>query len=162
MSSIKTRWQLEQWLDRSIFRAADYGTDDAWVVIYGFTSELEEILSMSPRWNEVQLHSLRTLQEVRSGEVLPVEIQVSRYSSDNLKLSLRLVGPDGTIVSSQDRFVTEVIRFGLFAPPESQPGEYRIVAILYDGTTMVNIPAISDFIENSVEVSLATVQIVRP
>ncbi|MEJ5246873.1 MAG: glycosyltransferase family 39 protein [Caldilinea sp.] len=153
---------LEQWLDRSIFRAADYGTDDAWVVIYGFTSELEEILSMSPRWNEVQLHSLRTLQEVRSGEVLPVEIQVSRYSSDNLKLSLRLVGPDGTIVSSQDRFVTEVIRFGLFAPPESQPGEYRIVAILYDGTTMVNIPAISDFIENSVEVSLATVQIVRP
>ncbi len=154
--------ELEQWLDQQAFRSVDFGDDDAWAVLYGFVDALEEKQPMGPQWEGIELHKLQTLSQIHSGEVLPIEAQIGGEWLPQYKLSLRLIASDGVIIASQDRSLAEVMRFGLFAPPQSQPGNYWLVAVLYDAERMVNIPVASGVEGSPVEVKLTTIQIVDP
>lgn len=155
--------ELEQWLDQLAFRSVDFGADDAWAVLYGFVDALEEKQAMGPQWEGIELHTLQTLSQIHSGEVLPIEAQIEGEWLPQYKLSLRLIGPDGVIIAAQDRPLAEVMRFGLFAPPGSRPGDYRLAAVLYDAERMVNIPAVASSVEGGpMEVKLTTIQIVDP
>jgi len=154
---------LEQWLEQQAFRSIDSGGDDAWAALYGFVEgALEEQPSARPQWEGMKLRALRTKSQIRSGEVLPVEIHIKGQWPDKRQLSLRLVAPDGAVIASQDRPLAEVMRFGLFAPLATPSGDYQLVAIVYDVERMVNISATLDFEGNPVEVNLAAVRIVGP
>lgn len=154
---------LEQWLDRQAFRSVDFGNDDIWVVVYGFLEgELEEIPSARPQWGGMKLHTLHSLSPIPSGEVLPVELHIEGEWPDKRQVSLRLIASDGAVIASHDRPLAEVIRLGLFVPPETRSGTYRLVAIVYDAEQMVNIAATSGFGADRVEVNLASIEIVAP
>lgn len=156
----QTSLPLEMWLDQHAYRGDDAGNDDAWVVVYGFAQSLSDLTTSTPQWENIAaLTFLRTLPSIQTGEVLPVEIQVSGVVDLAYKLSLRLVSPDDMIIASQDRLLAETMRFGLFAPSTTQAGEHRLVAVLYHADTMEIVHASTTIDDSSGAVALGTISV---
>lgn len=141
---------LGAWMDEHAYRAIEVGDDFASAAIYGRpTSPLAPIVDAAGEWPEVELASLRTLPTIAPGQVLPVEIEMMIDDSADLKLSLRLLNRAGEVVASNDRVLVSSDRFGLFVPPASEAGEYRVAALLYNPETLEVVLSVSggDFVE---------------
>ncbi len=94
-------------------------------------------------------------EAVAAGEPLPVMLLWRRVAAaaSGLKVSLRLVAPDGTVVAAADRPADEATapmsqwpigqpvtdRQGLVVPEALPPGTYRLEAILYQGANLASV-----------------------
>ena len=98
---------------------------------------------MDAAWPDLSLTSLRMDPLVAPGQVLPLAITVDGSFDRGLKVSGRLQAPDGTVLASHDRVLAPADRFGLFVPPDTPPGTYDVVAIVYDPATMEQVPDVN-------------------
>jgi hypothetical protein len=81
------------------------------------------------------------MTQVAPGQVLPLELTTATTTERPLKVSARLMAPDGTVVATHDRPLQAVDRFGLFVPPGATPGVYTVEMIVYDPDTLIPVPA---------------------
>ncbi|MEM7538580.1 MAG: hypothetical protein AAF639_40810 [Chloroflexota bacterium] len=70
------------------------------------------------------------------GQVLPMQVQFGGQIKGELKVSLRLVAPDGEKVAQNDRRLMDTLNVGLFVPPHSTAGVYTLAAVVYDPNTL--------------------------
>lgn len=143
----------EAWLAEHAFKAGDvWLADDA-----GLNFRLARYGALPPaveqRWGAtfgdlVELAAVRLAREIRAGQVLPVELtwQSRRPPARDLVVFLHLLAPDGSLAAQYDgppaggyRPATgwgpgEVVvdRRGVALPADLPPGEYRLIAGLYD------------------------------
>lgn len=101
------------------------------------TQLLQKFPTVSP-WAEVAIKSLYTLPSVKAGEVLPVELELAEDTVQPLKLSVRLLNSDNTVIAQNDVAVERAVRFGLLVPPGTPAGEYTLGGVLYTPDTMTN------------------------
>jgi hypothetical protein len=125
--------------------------------IYGRPASQLEPLPAAQPWSEVTITDLRSLPFVRRGEVLPVELTVAENVGHPLKLSLRLAAADGTVVAQNDvpADTGQDVRLGLFVPPATPAGEYKLEAVLYDPADLR--PILDRNGEESAQLATATV-----
>jgi len=126
---------LAAWMDEHAYRTTEVGDDFASVAIYGRPQTPLRDLPVQVEWPDSALVGLRTLTTLAPGQVLPIETRFAELPADALKLSVRLVGRDGAVVASHDRPLAADDHFGLFVPPNTAPGDYDLVALLYDPAT---------------------------
>lgn len=102
------------------------------------TQPLAPLDAASP-WAEITVDALRSLPTLAPGEVLPVELALTNHDARPLKLSLRLVAPDGSVVAQNDAPADPAVRLGLLLPPDAPAGNYALGAVLYDPATGVDV-----------------------
>ena len=102
------------------------------------TAALETIAVESP-WAEIEIEELRTHASVAPGGVLPVEMALRPAPDRALKLSVRLLAPDGSVAAQNDIPADAAVRLGLFVPPGT-PGPLTLAAVLYDPADGATLP----------------------
>ena len=132
--------QVQEYLRGTSYYAADAGDGEFRLAVVGRPQEPLEPLAPQTSWDEVQVSELRTRQVVRPGGVLPVELATSGQNDGSLKMSVRLIGPDGQPVAQRDVAVEPTMRLGLLVPPAAALGEYQLGAVLYDPQTLDPLP----------------------
>ena len=80
-----------------------------------------------------------TWPRIERGEVLPVELELTSQEARPLKLSMRLVAADGSVIAQNDAPAEPAVRLGLLIPPDVAAGEYALSAVLYDPATAADI-----------------------
>jgi len=108
--------------------------------VFGRPTQPLQLLESASPWAELTVDALRSLPTLTPGEVLPVELALTSHDARALKLSLRLVAPDGSVVAQNDAPADPAVRLGLLLPPGAAPGEYALAAVLYDPATGVDLP----------------------
>ena len=68
-----------------------------------------------------------------------MELEIAPPPDRALKLSMRLLAPDGAVVAQNDVPVEPRVRFGLLIPPDVAGGLYTLGAVLYDPATMTDL-----------------------
>lgn len=144
------------WLNQQAYHALAIGSDFVGLDIYGRPSQPLIEWPHQVEWPDLTLNALFSHDSVAPGQVLPVELTFASALDTTLKVSIRLVDDQGAVVASNDQGVNADVRLGLFVPPTTAPGEYRVLAILYDEATLAPI-ATSSGIE---EVELLRIEIV--
>ena len=91
---------------------------------------------MPAAWPDLELQSLRSLTETTIAAALPVEMKWNSRIDRPLKVSLRLISDDGTLVAQQDVALAENVGLSLFVPPDAVPGSYALFALVYDEETL--------------------------
>lgn len=148
---------LQSWLDEHAYRTYEVGDDFAAVAIYGMPIQALQPLAAKAAWSNLTLVRLQSYPTVRPGEVLPLRIEWNGSVPEPVKLSLRLLSPDGTVLASHDRPVLPSDHLGLFVPPQTPAGVYMLAAVLYDASTLTNLP---DLTGNQAPV-LTTIQVTQ-
>jgi hypothetical protein len=128
--------EVQDWLYATSYPALEVGDGEFRLAIVGRPETPLTVLSAQSRWDEVRIAELQSLASLRPGQVLPVEMKLAGRVDGSLKLSLRLVDPNGQIVAQQDKVVEPQVRLGLFVPPVAAPGTYLLAAVLYDPATL--------------------------
>lgn len=132
--------ELRNWLEENAYRAKNVGSEDVSVTIYGRPEDPLDEISPKAAWSDAKLSRLEYDSAVRPGRVIPIRTIASIPPELDRKISMRLVSADGDVIASQDRPFLAADRYGLFVPPTTALGQYDLVAIAYDPTTMENIP----------------------
>ncbi len=124
--------EVQAWLDQNAYRTYETGDDFASVAIYGRPQKSLHDISVEAGWPDVDIVGLRSFETISPGEVLPVETALEGAMSVDSKISVRVLDESGTAIATHDRPLTSADRFGLFIPPDTQPGTYNVVAVRYD------------------------------
>ncbi|HQY91559.1 glycosyltransferase family 39 protein [Caldilinea sp.] len=123
----------------SSYFARTVASGDTTLDVFGrSTQPLQPLASTSP-WNEIVIDAMRSLPQLARGEVLPVELELTSQEARPLKLSMRLVAADGSVIAQNDVPADPAVRLGLLIPPDVAAGEYALSAVLYDPATAADI-----------------------
>ncbi len=68
------------------------------------------------------------------GQAFPVRLTWSG-ERPGLKISLRLMGPEGNVVAQLDRELRTTMEVGLFVPPETPADTYTLALVVYEAAT---------------------------
>jgi len=147
---------LQAYLDEHAYRTAEVGDAFMSMGIYGMGAGPLAVVEVHASWPDAHITQMRSLAQIAPGQVLPIDLNATIATDRPLKLSARLVAPDGTVVTTHDRPLTTTDRFGLFVPPTVPPGAYSVVMILYDPDTLETV-ATND---GSLAATLMPVQVV--
>ena len=132
-------WALESVRDQvaqGSYFARELVSGDTTLAVFGRPQRPLAALPVRSPWDEVEIADLRGDATVAPGQVLPVEMQMVNRTDRALKLSVRLVSPNGEVVAQNDVAVEPAVRLGLFVPPGAAPGDYQLAAVLYDPATL--------------------------
>jgi hypothetical protein len=132
---------LQAYLDEHTYRAGEVGDAFMSIGIYGIAPGELETVDTQAEWPDVRITDLHSMAQVAPGQVLPLDVTTEIATDRPLKLSARLVAPDGTVVATHDRPLRATDRFGLFVPPAAQAGAYTVAMILYDPETLATVAA---------------------
>ncbi len=137
--------EVTELLYATAYVASETGSGEFHLTVAGRpTAPLQavEIAAGSEPWPGCRLEALRTLPKQWPGDVLPVELDAAAGScgENTLKLSLRLLAPDGAVVAQRDVAAAPGQRLGLLVPPGAAPGAYTLAALLYDPATLAPLP----------------------
>jgi 4-amino-4-deoxy-L-arabinose transferase-like glycosyltransferase len=119
--------------------AKTLASGDTTLDVFGRPRRPLQALPATSPWSEIAVERVHSLSEVAPGEVLPIELSLAARSEQPLKLSVRLLAPDGAIVAQNDVLVDPFVRFGLLIPPDAGAGMYTVGAVLYDPATMTDV-----------------------
>ncbi len=147
--------ELRNWLEENAYRAGDMGDEDVSVTIYGRPADPLDEIRLDASWPGVEFNRLELLSTLQPGQVLPIRSSAVVAPGQELKISMRLMDADGGVIASQDRLLSPVDRYGLFVPPATEPGQYDLVAIVYDPSTMENLADVN----GDVGTQLATITV---
>ena len=98
-----------------------------------------QVMTAGSPWAEIDVKAVQSLPQITPGEVLPVELEIAPPPDRALKLSMRLLAPDGAVVAQNDVPAEPRVRFGLLIPPDVAGGLYTLGAVLYDPATMTDL-----------------------
>ena len=122
--------------------ARTFASGDTILDVFGRPRQPLQTLPAASPWAEIAVDSVQSLPQVAPGEVLPVELALTARTDRPLKLSLRLLAPDGAVVAQNDVPADPAVKFGLLAPPDAPAGAYTLGAVLYDPATMAELPTL--------------------
>jgi len=150
--------RAEQWLAEHAFKATDdWFADDTRLVRFGVAGNLPEGALGVPLGDVVNLDSVAFPREISVGAILPVELrwEAMAVPAENYSVFVQLLGADGVPVAQNDsapqsgyrptkswaagESITD--RHGLALPQNLPPGEYRLVAGMYNPTDGVRLTA---------------------
>ena len=77
---------------------------------------------------------------------------------DSRRISLRIVDAAGNNIAQNDQVVAESVTAGLFVPPATAPGAYRLAAVLYD---LPDMAPLTDG-DKSPEIELMEIEVLPP
>ena len=93
------------------------------------------------QWPGLTLSELQTVQGAPAGSTMPVTMRWSGTSERDLKVSLRLISDDDTLVAQRDVGLGEKIQLTLFVPPDAAPGPYGLHLMVYEAETLEPVSA---------------------
>ena len=136
---VATRYDSSEMLDA--LRATSYvvsesGDGDFHLTIVGRPNRETVPLPVSAEWDAVQVASLTGYDSASPGEVLPIDMIVEGQTDGSLKMSMRLIDPNGLTVAQQDVTLMPNVKLGLLVPPNSVAGDYTLAAVIYDANTV--------------------------
>lgn len=147
---------VEAWLAREAFKADDRWFDDARKVLFVTAPRLEPLQIGAQVGDRVHLLGARWSGDaVRPGDALAVELTWSADAPvEELNGFVQLLAADGRLVAQQDGVpgggyapssgwqpgAAVADRRGLALPPDLAPGEYTLIAGLYDAATGQRLP----------------------
>ncbi len=131
---------LKTWFDAHAFRTYEVGNDFASVAVYGRPTQPLQPIVTDAAWGDFRMTAVTSLPHLHPGEVLPLTFQVAGDLPAGVKLSLRLLDAQQTVLASHDRPLQMADRLGLFIPTATSPGEYTVVAIVYDEASLLPLP----------------------
>jgi hypothetical protein len=157
----------ERWLAANIFKASDEWLDED-VRLARYTTRRPDnirLIEATLGQGEIQLIEVSLVESLRAGQGLPVEfvwLPLTRPSLD-YNLFLQLLDTDGRLLAQHDNPPNGgysptstwqpnqpiTTRHALILPPDLQPGDYRLIAGLYNPATGERLPVANggDFVE---------------
>ncbi len=87
-------------------------------------------------WPDVEITRLRHPPRLTPGRPFIIEMTAAGATAGAFKVSLRLQDEAGTVVAQQDAELTEEMRFALTLPDDALPGDYALIAVVYDPVTL--------------------------
>lgn len=109
-------------------------------VVTTFEVESAKTVALNADWGVVRLTEAAVQPAVAAGENVIVTMNAQGQVDSSLKISTRLVDAAGTVVAQTDKFLTADIDVELTVPPETQPGAYEVVVVVYDPATLHPLP----------------------
>ena len=142
---------IEVWLAQNAFKADDQWFDDARLVTFVTAREMKQ-LPIQQQFGDVRLASAKTnTSNLRAGDTLAIELtwEAHLLIKNNLHAFVQLLAPDASLVVGNDGVPaagyspsmswqpSELVsdRRGLVMPTELAPGEYTLIAGIYDAAT---------------------------
>lgn len=152
------------WLDEHGYLALKTDGEDGWVSAYGIPDAPLAPLSVDVGWRGTRVASLESIDEVQPGDAIPVRVttESGAGTGEALKWSVRLVDAAGNVLASNDRPFGPPDKFGVFVPPETPPGSYRVIALAYDPATLEPIAAEASQTAGQTEATLFEVVVRKP
>ncbi len=143
---------VERWLADHAYKATDGWYDDFRLVRYGSGTgdrgSVEVSALLADERNRVQITGASVPVSIRAGQVMAVDLRfrLTEPAADDLRWFVQMLGPDGIPVAMLDtgpldgytgftalpvgEELTE--KAGLALPPDLPPGDYRLIAGLYN------------------------------
>ena len=147
---------VEAWLAREAFKTDDRWLDDARLALFVTASRLEPLDVRARLGDHVRLLGARLSSDtVRPGGTVAVELNwVADSTPGDLRGFVQLIAPDGSLVAQQDGIPgggyapstgwtpgePVADRRGLALPDDTAPGDYTLIAGLYDAATGQRLP----------------------
>jgi hypothetical protein len=147
---------VEAWLAREAFKAEDRWLDDTRLAQFVTAPRLEPLEVRARLGENVRLQGARlSTDAVHPGDTLAVELNwVADGAPGDLRGFLQLLAPDGRLVAQQDGIpgggyapspgwqpgIAVADRRGLVLPADMAPGDYTLIAGLYDAATGQRLP----------------------
>jgi hypothetical protein len=147
---------IEAWLAREAFKADDRWLDDARLAQFVTAPRLEPLDVRARLGENVRLQGARLSSEtVHPGDTLAVELNwVADGAPGDLRGFVQLLAADGRLMAQQDGIpgggyapstgwqpgITVADRRGLVLPADLAPGDYTLIAGLYDAATGPRLP----------------------
>ncbi len=141
----------EQWLTFNAFKAGDQWFDNARLVHYGAEPPTDTRSINQTLDQMIELLAVELTDPLQPGQLLPVELVWQPFSrpQTDYHIFLQLLAADGRLVAQQDTPPTGGYsptstwpagqkissRHGLALPADLPPGEYSLIAGLYDPAT---------------------------
>ncbi|MFN8489187.1 MAG: hypothetical protein U0350_16490 [Caldilineaceae bacterium] len=165
---------VERWLANAAFKAGDDWHDDYRLVRYGTVAQLTGTLMNQigtplddKQGQQILLMAARAPAKANAGEIIPVEIhyQLETPVTDDLHWFVQLLSAEGNAVALIDTAPAQgytpfsqlpvgqeqVERAGLQLAENLKPGEYHLIAGLYDpaanGAARLTLPNGRDFVD---------------
>jgi len=136
---VATRYDASETLEalRAIsYAVGESGDGDFHLTTVGRPNRETVPLPVTADWEEIHITSLTGYDTANPGEVLPIDMTVEGQTDGSLKMSMRLVDPNGQTVAQHDVTLTPDVKLGLLVPPDSGNGIYTIAAVVYDAVTV--------------------------
>ncbi|HYN87379.1 MAG TPA: hypothetical protein VER55_02555, partial [Ardenticatenaceae bacterium] len=123
-------------LESHAYHAADVRTEEGIVAIYGSANPVHLTSAGALTFGDVRLEASAYPAALCPGDVLPVELAASGPIAPNVKVSARLLAPQGETVAQNDKLLAPHTRMGLFLPPDRPAAAYTLAFLLYDAGTL--------------------------
>ena len=147
---------VEAWLAREAFKTDDRWLDDARLALFVTAPRLEPLDVRARLGDQVRLLGARLSSDtVRPGGTVAAELNwVADSTPGDLRGFVQLIAPDGSLVAQQDGIPgggyapstgwtpgePVADRRGLALPDDLAPGDYTLIAGLYDAATGQRLP----------------------
>lgn len=95
-----------------------------------------DAVAIDAAWPGLRFPTVRHQPTLQPGQTLVVELDAEGETQGQWKISLRLADGAGKAVAQLDKVVEPDLRFDLSLPDELSPGEYALVAVIYDPVTL--------------------------
>ena len=136
---VATRYDASETLEalRAVsYAVSESGDGDFHLTTVGRPNRQTVSLPVTADWDEIHITELTGYDTANPGEVLPIDMAVEGRADGSLKMSMRLVDPNGRTVAQHDVTLTSDVKLGLLVPPDSEDGVYTIAAVVYDASTV--------------------------
>jgi hypothetical protein len=123
---------LENSLGAIAVKALEVGDDNLSLAVYGRPQTASEEQPVAEERDGTTITRIHAQPEVAAGGVLVLDLAMQGDLRESRRISLRIVDAAGNNVAQNDQVVAESVTAGLFVPPDTAPGTYRLAAVLYD------------------------------
>lgn len=122
----------EQVLGEGAVKALEVGDENLAVAVYGRRSPAARQQRVAAQRAGTRIDSVVAPPSVAAGQVMVVDLTLGGEWTAERRISLRLVDAAGNSIAQNDQVVGPTVTAGLFVPPGTAAGTYRLVGLLYD------------------------------
>ena len=123
---------LRDALEQAAVRSQGVGDEMLSLVVDGRRSDEALAHPVAQNRDGTEIAQVVAPQQMHAGQVLVLDLAMQGNLPETRRVSLRVVDGDGNAIAQSDRTVAETVTAGLLIPPDTAPGSYALVAILYD------------------------------
>jgi hypothetical protein len=122
----------EQVLGEGAVKALEVGDENLAVAVYGRRSPAARQQEVAAQRAGTRIDSVVAPPSVAAGQVMVLDLTLQGEWKEERRISLRLVDAAGNSIAQNDQVVGPTVTAGLFVPPGTAAGTYRLVGLLYD------------------------------
>jgi hypothetical protein len=123
-----------------ISTGADGQVTDGWHPITRIEVQPLVELDADADWKLAKLIGVRHQPQLNPGQAFVVTMAAQVEDGASLKISARLLSPEGTIAAQEDQDLKDNMRFDLGLPSDADPGLYALTVVVYDPATLEPLP----------------------